>query len=218
MNLGKYQRDGVICDLAPHDLSILLYWLDEPVAEVSATGRSVFESGVPETAFLTLSFAGGAAANVQLSWLAPRKLRQMVVVGSKRMVQYEDTSADEAIRVYDRGLDFKAPADFGEYRLTYRTGDMVAPRIEASEPLGLELADFAQAILSGSEPRSSARLGLEIVKVVEASEESLRAGGRPVRLLGAGAGERAGRVAGDDGAGGDVPGHDRSGSDQRLSA
>jgi predicted dehydrogenase len=218
MNLGKYQRDGVICDLAPHDLSILLYWLDEPVAEVSATGRSVFESGVPETAFLTLSFAGGAAANVQLSWLAPRKLRQMVVVGSKRMVQYEDTSADEAIRVYDRGLDFKAPADFGEYRLTYRTGDMVAPRIEASEPLGLELADFAQAILSGSEPRSSAKLGLEIVKVVEASEESLRAGGRPVRLLGAGAGERAGGVAGDDGAGGDVPGHHRSGSDQRLSA
>lgn len=185
MNLGKYQRDGVICDLAPHDLSILLYWLDEPVREVSATGRSVFDSEVPETAFLTLTFASGAAANIQVSWLAPRKLRQMVVVGGKRMVQYEDTSADEAIRVYDRGLDLKAPADFGEYRLTYRTGDMVAPRIEASEPLGLELADFAQAILSGSEPRSSARLGLEIVKAVEASEESLRAGGRPVKVAGA---------------------------------
>jgi predicted dehydrogenase len=182
MNLGKYQRDGVICDLAPHDLSILLYWLDEPVVEVSATGRSVFDPEVPETAFLTLTFASGTSANVQVSWLAPRKLRQMVVVGGKRMVQYEDTSADEAIRVYDRGLDFKAPADFGEYRLTYRTGDMVAPRIEASEPLGLELADFAQAILSGSEPRSNARLGLEIVRAVEASEESLRAGGRPVRV------------------------------------
>jgi predicted dehydrogenase len=182
MNLGKYQRDGVICDLAPHDLSILLYWLDEPVVEVSATGRSVFDPDVPETAFLTLTFASGAAANVQVSWLAPRKLRQMVVVGGKRMVQYEDTSADEAIRVYDRGLDLKAPADFGEYRLTYRTGDMVAPRIEASEPLGLELADFAQAILSGSEPRSNAKLGLEIVKAVEASEESLRTGGQPVQL------------------------------------
>ena len=219
MNLGKYQRDGVICDLAPHDLSILLYWLDEPVVEVSTTGRSVFDSDVPETAFVTLTFAGGAAANIQLSWLAPRKLRQMVVVGSKRMVQYEDTSADEAIRVYDRGLDFKAPADFGEYRLTYRTGDMVAPRIEASEPLGLELADFAEAILSGSEPRSNARLGLEIVRIVEACEESLRASGRPVRLEGAGAlGERASWVADDDGAGGDVLGDDRAGSDQRLSA
>jgi predicted dehydrogenase len=182
MNLGKYQRDGVICDLAPHDLSILLYWLDEPVVEVSATGRCVFDAEVPETAFLTLSFASGTAANIQVSWLAPRKLRQMVIVGSKRMVQYEDTSADEAIRVYDRGLDFKTPADFGEYRLTYRTGDMVAPRIEASEPLGLELADFAEAILTGTEPRSSARLGLEIVKAVEASEASLRAGGRPVAI------------------------------------
>jgi predicted dehydrogenase len=187
MNLGKYQRDGVICDLAPHDLSILLYWLDEPVVEVSATGRGVFDPEVPETAFLTLTFAGGAAANIQLSWLAPRKLRRMVIVGGERMVSYEDTSADEAVRVYDRGLDLEAPADFGEYRLTYRTGDMVAPRIEASEPLGLELADFAQSILGGSEPRSSARLGLEIVRAVEAAESSLRAGGRPVRLAAAGA-------------------------------
>jgi predicted dehydrogenase len=182
MNLGMYQTDGVICDLAPHDLSILMYWLEEPVVEVSATGRSVFDDAVPETAFLTLAFAGGTAANVQISWLAPRKQRQMIVVGSKRMVQYEDTSADEAIRVYDRGLDVKAPATFGEYRLTYRTGDMVAPRIEASEPLGLELADFANAILTGAEPRSNARLGLEIVRVVEAAEASLEARGRPIKV------------------------------------
>jgi predicted dehydrogenase len=182
MNLGMYQQDGVICDLAPHDLSILLYWLDEPIVAVSATGRSVFDDAVPETAFLTLTFAGGAAANVQISWLAPRKQRQMIVVGSKRMVQYEDTSADEAIRVYDRGLDLKAPATFGEYRLTYRTGDMVAPRIEASEPLSLELGDFANAILTGAEPSSNARLGLEIVKAVEASEDSLAAGGRPTAI------------------------------------
>jgi len=186
MNLGMYQRDGVICDLAPHDLSILLYWLGEPVIEVSATGRSVFDDSVPETAFLTLTFAGGAAANVQISWLAPRKQRQMIVVGSERMVQYEDTSADEAIRVYDRGLDVKTPASFGEYRLTYRTGDMVAPRIEASEPLSLELADFAKSIFSGAEPRSNARLGLEIVNAVEASEASLRAGGRPTSVKPAG--------------------------------
>jgi predicted dehydrogenase len=191
MNLGKYQRDGVICDLAPHDLSILLYWLDEPIVQVSATGCSVFDPDVAETAFLTVTFAGGTAANIQVSWLAPRKLRQMVVVGSKRMVQYEDTSADEAIRIYDRGLDFRAPSDFGEYRLTYRTGDMVAPRIEASEPLGLELADFANAILTGAEPRSSAALGLEIVKAVEAAELSLRAGGRPVEVAGARQGEPA---------------------------
>ena len=115
-------------DLAPHDLSILLHWLGKPLVEVTANGRSVYQEGVHETAFLTLAFEGGAQANVQLSWLAPRKMRQMVVVGSKQMVQYEDTSADASVRIYDRGMDFsEPPANFGEYRLTYRTGDMVAP-------------------------------------------------------------------------------------------
>src|SRR5207253_1662330 len=100
MNLGLYQQDGVISDLAPHDLSILLYWLERPLARISAAAQSVFQLGVPETAFLTVSFAGGATANVQVSWLAPRKLRQMVVVGSRRMISYEDTSSDESVRIY----------------------------------------------------------------------------------------------------------------------
>jgi predicted dehydrogenase len=185
MNLGLYQRDGVVSDLAPHDVSILLYWLDQPVVRVSASGQSVFREGVPETAFLTLTFAGGVTANVQISWMAPRKLRQTVVVGSQRMVQYEDTSSDEAVRVYDRGLEFsqvEAPATFGEYRLTYRTGDMVAPRIEAAEPLSLELLDFANAIRTGEEPRSNAALGLEIVRVLKAAKLSMDRAGEPVEL------------------------------------
>ena len=150
MNLGLYQQDGVVLDLAPHDLSILLHWLGKPLVEVIANGRSVFQEGVHETAFLTLRFEGGAQANVQLSWLAPRKMRQMVVVGSKRMVQYEDTAADDSVRIYDRGLDFaEPPANFGEYRLTYRTGDMVAPRIEA--------AGAARPGAARTSPRRSAR-------------------------------------------------------------
>ncbi len=181
MNLGKYQQDGVILDLAPHDLSILLHWLGKPLVEASANGRSIFQDDVHETAFLTLRFEGGTQANVQVSWLAPRKIRQMVVVGSERMVQYEDTAADDSVRIYDRGLDFsQPPANFGEYRLTYRTGDMVAPQIEAAEPLGLELKDFASAILEGTTPVSSARLGLEVVLGLEALESSLHARGRPV--------------------------------------
>ncbi|HWM62713.1 MAG TPA: Gfo/Idh/MocA family oxidoreductase [Solirubrobacterales bacterium] len=181
MNLGLYQQDGVVLDLAPHDLSILLHWLNKPLVEVAASGRSVFREGVHETAFLTLRFEGGAQANVQLSWLAPRKMRQMVVVGSQRMVQYEDTAADDSVRVYDRGLDFsEPPANFGEYRLTYRTGDMVAPQIEAAEPLGLELKDFASAINEGTTPASSARLGLEVVLGLEALERSLHAGGESI--------------------------------------
>ena len=180
MNLGLYQQDGVVLDLAPHDLSILLHWLGKPLVEASATGRSVFQDGVHETAFLTLGFEDGAQANVQLSWLAPRKVRQMVVVGSQRMVQYEDTASDDSVRIYDRGLDFSPPpANFGEYRLTYRTGDMVAPQIEAAEPLGLELKDFASAIREGTTPVSNALLGLEIVLGLEALEKSLRAHGEP---------------------------------------
>jgi predicted dehydrogenase len=185
MNLGIYQADGVVCDLAPHDLSILLYWLQRPVSIVAASGCTVFQNGVPETAFLTLCFDEGPTANVQVSWLAPRKVRQMVVVGSKRMVLYDDTAADDAIRVYDRGFDFSEPANFGEYQLTYRSGDMVVPRLEAVEPLGVELEDFARAIRTGSTPRSHAGIGLEIVKVLEAAHNSLTSSGEPVMLTSA---------------------------------
>ncbi len=180
MNLGKYQTDGVVCDLAPHDLSILLYWLDQPVVEIAASGSSVFKRDVPETAFLTLTFAGGSTANVQISWLAPRKVRQMIVVGSKRMVQYDDTASDEPIRVYDRGMDLAQPTNFGEHQLIYRTGDVVIPRVDPQEPLSLELQDFARAIRTGSEPRSSVALGLDIVALVELASDSLRSNGVPL--------------------------------------
>ena len=133
MNLGKYNEDGVVCDLAPHDLSILLYWLEQPVVEVAVSGSSVLRQGVPETAFMTLTFAHGQTANVQISWLAPRKVRQMIVVGSQRMVQYDDTASDEPVRIYDRGMDMlpPTPANFGEHQLIYRTGDVVDPPCRA---------------------------------------------------------------------------------------
>ena len=174
MNLGLYQDGGVILDLAPHDISILLYWLDSPVVSVSASAQSVFQSGIHETAFLTMSFANRATANVQISWLAPRKVRQMVVVGSRRMVQYDDAAADDVVRVYDRGMEFESPNSFGEYKLTYRAGDMVAPRIPAAEPLALELADFVSAIRTGETPRSDAGLGLEVVRALEAAQRRSR--------------------------------------------
>ena len=183
MNLGLYQQDGVVRDLAPHDLSILLYWLGKPLVEVSATGRSVFQEGVPETAFLTLRFAGGTRpTSSSPGWRRARCARWSSSAAS-RMVQYEDTSADESVRIYDRGLDFaEPPANFGEYRLTYRSGDMVAPRIEALEPLGLELQDFAAAIREGTTPVSNSRLGLEIVLGLEALEHSLANQGEPVAV------------------------------------
>jgi predicted dehydrogenase len=185
MNLGKYQGGGVVNDLAPHDLSILLHWINEPIVQVSASACSVFQADVPETAFITLSFAGGATANVQLSWLAPRKVRQMVLVGSRRMVQYDDTASDEPVRVYDRGMDFDhSPQSFGEYQLTYRSGEVIIPRVEPAEPLALELEDFARAIRTGEEPKSNAQLGVDIVQALEAANESLSRHGAPVRING----------------------------------
>jgi predicted dehydrogenase len=184
MNLGKYNDDGVLCDLAPHDLSILLYWLDQPVVEVAASGSSVLRRGVSETAFMTLTFEHGQTANVQISWLAPRKVRQMIIVGSQRMVQYDDTASDEPVRIYDRGMDIlpPTPANFGEHQLIYRTGDVLIPRVEPQEPLRLELEDFAHAIRTGEEPKSSLALGIEIVATIELAEESLRNGGTPMAL------------------------------------
>jgi predicted dehydrogenase len=184
MNLGKYNEDGVVCDLAPHDLSILLYWLEQPVVEVAVSGSSVLRQGVPETAFMTLTFERGQTANVQISWLAPRKVRQMIIVGSQRMVQYDDTASDEPVRIYDRGMDMlpPTPANFGEHQLIYRTGDVLIPRVEPQEPLRLELEDFARAIRTGEEPRSSLALGIEIVATIELAEESLRRGGAPLAL------------------------------------
>ncbi len=182
MNLGKYQRDGVVCDLAPHDLSILLYWLEQPVVEVAASGSCVHHQSVPETAFLTLTFAGGIAASVQLSWLAPRKVRQMIVVGRKRMVQYDDTASDEPVRVYDRGMDHGPTSSFGEHQLVYRSGDVVIPRVEPREPLALELQDFANSIRTGEEPRSNVSLGLDIVAAVEMAQASMRENGVPLEF------------------------------------
>jgi len=186
MNLGRYQSEGVIWDLAPHDLSILLYWLGEPIVEVAASVRTVFHEHVPETAFLTLTFASGAAANLQLSWLSPRKVREMLVVGSQRMVQYEDTAADEAVRIFDRGMEFPPDESFGEYQLRYRTGDMVVPRLDALEPLSDELSDFVQAVRTGRTPRSNTSLGLEVVLALEAAETSVGRRGEPVAVHGGG--------------------------------
>jgi len=182
LNLGPYREYGVIWDLAPHDISILMHVFGERITEVRAVAVSVYREDAPETAFLTFRLANGVAANVEMSCLAPRKVRDMVIVGSERMIQYEDTAAENPVRIYDRGMDFDTPADYGEYRLTYRTGDMVAPVVEAAEPLALELQDFARAIQTGETPVASARLGLEVVRVVEAAQASLRIGGSPVAV------------------------------------
>jgi predicted dehydrogenase len=181
VNLGIHQSDvSVIWDLGPHDFSILRYWLDEMPVRVSALSRSCVIPGIADVAFVNLEYESGALAHIELSWLAPSKLRRTAIVGSEKMVVYDDTS-NEPVRLFDSGVMLPEPQTFGEYRLTYRTGDIVSPRVDAVEPLSLELHDFCGAIREGTTPRSSSEIGLDVVRLVEAAEGSLAAGGSPVR-------------------------------------
>jgi predicted dehydrogenase len=182
VNLGLHQPDvSVAWDLAPHDFSILRYWLDETPSHVSALSRDCIVPGTPDVAFINLEFPSGTIAHVEISWLAPSKLRRTAIVGSQKMVVYDDT-ANEPVRIFDSGVMLRNPETFGEYKLTYRTGDIVSPRVEAAEPLYLELADFCGAIVSGSTPRSASALGLEVVKMIEAVDSSLAQDGARVEV------------------------------------
>lgn len=183
VNLGLHQSDAsVVWDLGPHDFSILQYWLDEPPVHVSAMTRNCVMPGVPDVAFINLQYSSGTIAHVELSWLAPSKLRRTAVVGSRKMVVYDDTS-NEPVRIFDSGVDLPEPADFGQYKLTYRTGDIVSPAITPREPLSLELADFCGSVIDGRSPRSSAEMGLRVLETIELAERSLT-GSRTARLTG----------------------------------
>jgi predicted dehydrogenase len=174
VNLGLHQSDAsVVWDLGPHDFSILRYWLDEKPQAVSAVSRSCIIDGVPDVAFVNMTYPSGTIAHAELSWLAPSKLRRTAVVGSRKMVVYDDTS-NEPVRIFDSGVDLPDPTTFGEYRLSYRTGDILSPRIDTKEPLSLELSDFCNAIREGSAPRSSAALGLDVTAMLEAVDVALR--------------------------------------------
>jgi predicted dehydrogenase len=179
VNLGLHQSDvSVVWDLAPHDFSILRYWLGETPAHVSATARACIGER-PDVAFIDLEYETGPIAHVELSWLAPSKLRRTTIVGSEKMVVYDDTS-NEPVRIFDSGVHLREPETFGEFRLTYRTGDIVSPRIDADEPLSVELRDFCSAIQKSTSPRSSSGLGVEVVRMMEAVDTSLSSAGARV--------------------------------------
>jgi predicted dehydrogenase len=182
VNLGLHQADASVAwDLGPHDFSMLRFWLGQTPTHASALTRSCIIPTIPDVAFISLEFPSQTIAHVELSWLAPAKLRRTAIVGSRKMAIYDDTST-EPVRVFDSGVVPADPTSFGEYRLTYRTGDIVSLHVDADEPLGLEMQDFCRAVRFGAEPVSSAALGLEVVKMIEAVDASLAAGGTRVAL------------------------------------
>jgi len=173
VNLGLHQSDAsVIWDLGPHDFSILRYWLEEMPLRVSAMSRGCVIPDTPDVAFISLEFPSGTLAQVELSWLAPSKLRRTAVVGSEKMVVYDDMSP-EPVRIFDSGVVAPTPATFGEYRMTYRVGDIVSPRVDPVEPLSLQLADFCTSIQTARVPRSSSAIGLDVLRMIEAADASL---------------------------------------------
>ena len=178
VNLGLHQQDvSVVWDLAPHDLSILYYWLGQSAHKVTVTGRACINAKIPDVAFINLSFPSGVVAEVQVSWLSPVKLRRTIVVGSKKMLLYDDTENVEKVKVFDHGVHMTEPSSFGEFQLSYRTGDIVSPKIEHTEPLAIEMAEFVTAVRSGRRPESDGLSGLQVVASLEAAEASLRGGG-----------------------------------------
>jgi len=179
VNLGLFQKDvSVLWDLGPHDLSILMYWLGEVPVTVSARGRSYLGEPLEDVAFMTLEFPSGILAQVQLSWLAPSKLRRTSIVGRQRMIVYDDLEPVEEVKIFDRGVD-RQPASFGEFQLTYRSGDILSPRLDATEPLYIEAAHFLECIRTGRTPDSGPQAAVDIVRVIQAAERSLRCGGGP---------------------------------------
>jgi predicted dehydrogenase len=180
VNLGLNERAAsVIWDLGPHDFSILLYWLSEMPTTVRAVGRDSVLEGVADVAFVTMNFASGIVANVELSWLAPSKLCRTAVVGSERMAVYEDGGA-EPVRLFDCGVVDQPGGAFGEYHLARRSGDIVSPSIESYEALESQLSDFVQSIRAGDPMEYQTTLACSVVRIAEAADESLRLGGAEI--------------------------------------
>ena len=178
VNLGLHQFDtNVLWDLGPHDVSIILYWLDEEPEWVQCSGACFAQPDIEDVVFLMIGFPSGAIAHAHLSWLAPSKLRTMTVIGSQKMVIYDDNQSVEKVKIYDQGVD-KLEAD--ELRRSYRAGDIHSPRVPMTEALQVEMRHFIDCVRDGKKPRTDGEAGLVVVRVLELAMRSLRSGGARV--------------------------------------
>jgi predicted dehydrogenase len=184
VNLGLFQQDiNVIWDLAPHDISIILYVLEKEPILVNAQGKAHYKKGIEDVALTTLTFDNGTIAFLHNSWLDPNKIRSMVFVGSKKMLLYDDVSQNEKIKIYDKGVEVPKYYDtFAEFHFSYRYGDIHIPQLDEYEPLKVECAHFVECILEGKTPRSDGCHGLKVVEIIEAANESLGNSGYAIPL------------------------------------
>ncbi len=184
VNLGLFQPDiNVIWDLAPHDISIILYLLDDFPATISAQGKAHFKENIEDVATTTLNFANSTIAFLHNSWLDPDKIRRTTIVGSKKMLVYDDINTNEKIKIYNKGVKVPPYYDtYAEFHFSYRYGDIYSPRIQEYEPLRKECEHFLECIKEGKSPKSDGYSGLRVVSILEAANKSIRNRGTQQRI------------------------------------
>jgi len=184
LNLGLFQKDiNVAWDLAPHDISIILHILDEFPTAVNCQGNAHITPGIEDVTNMSLSFSRKRFATIQSSWLEPRKIREMTIVGTRRMIVYDDLRTREKIRIYDARVERPPHYDtFAEFQYSYHYGDSYIPYLHQEEPLKLACQHFIDCIKTNSEPLTDGRRGLEMVRILEAASTSLKMNGAPVKL------------------------------------
>ena len=184
VNLGLFQQDvNVIWDLAPHDISIMDYLMPFKKVEVSATGLHYYGSNIVPKSLLTIYMENNTIAHINVSWVSPVKIRQTLIGGSSKMILYDDNQPSEKVKIYDKRVELgQTMEELYRLKVQYRVGDMYAPKLDDQEALALEAGHFADCLINGEKPLTDGRAGLEVVKVLVASEESLHNKGTPVRL------------------------------------
>lgn len=187
INLGLFQRDiNVLWDLAPHDLSIMDYLIQRQPDAVSAIGSSHIEPGIENIAYLMLHFPDDFIAHFHFNWLAPVKIRRTLIAGSRKMILYDDIEPTEKVRVYDKGVTTNRIGDReADYQtlVSYRTGDVWAPKLDSTEALHYVVAEFLDSIRGGRKPLTDGEAGLRVVRLLEAAQQSIKNGGKQIKLL-----------------------------------
>jgi predicted dehydrogenase len=188
-NLGLFQRDvNVVWDLATHDISISLLLLGQMPEAVSCHGQSHWRGDLEDVALLVLHYPNKCIVFIHVSWLDPNKIRRTTVVGSRKMLVYDDTALQEKIRVYDKGVNVLPHySTYGDFQLSYRYGDIYIPRVEEPEPLQLECEHFIECLRTSAKPITDGLNGLRVVSVLEAAQSSIKEKGRPVAVAAAAA-------------------------------
>lgn len=186
LNLGLFQKDiNVAWDLAPHDISIIQHILNQKPESVNCQGKANVTKGIEDITNMTINFSSGGFATIQSSWLDPNKIRRMTFVGSKRMLVYDDNEPLEKIKIYDKRVETPPYYDsFVEFQYSYHYGDMYAPYLKQTEPLKVECQHFIDCIVNSSKSESSGIEGLMVVQILEAASESLKNGGKEIKIKG----------------------------------